>query len=529
MSIIANQLSYYHPNKEMLFQNISFSLGDDEKAALIGNNGSGKSTLLKIIAGLIDNYEGDIIRSEKIYYIPQNIEMYNDRTVAQALDIDKKTAALNAILNGNTDEKYFLELNDDWLIEEKASLALNNWNLNHISLSDTLNTLSGGEKMKVFLSGISIHQPQIIIMDEPTNHLDLASREQLYKFVASSKISMLIVSHDRNLLNLLPIIYEIDQSKIHRYGGNYEFYKLQKTEKINALQEQLSEKEKALRKAKTIAREENQRQQKKAVRGEKSNLKKGLPKILMGNLKNKSEKNSAKLKEIHSEKTEKILNDLKEIQNQISELKELKINLENTELHKGKILFDAKELNFKYSNDYLWNKNLNFQIRSGERWHIRGKNGSGKSTLLKLILGLKKASTGKALNTAFNYLYIDQEYSLIDNQLTVFEQAGKFNSRHFLEHDIKMYLHRFLFGVEMWDKKCEGLSGGEKIRLIFCCLQLSNNMPDVFVLDEPTNNLDIQSMEIVSSVIKSYKGSLIVISHDAYFLNEIGIDKCLEL
>lgn len=525
MSLIVNQLSYLHPNREMLFENISFSISKGEKVSLIGNNGSGKSTLLQIIAGKRKATSGDIVFSEKPYYVPQHFGQYNELNLAQALGIDQKINALHEILSGNASEENFNLLNDDWDIEERALTALSSWNLEHVELSQNMNTLSGGEKTKVFLSGIKIHEPSIVLLDEPSNHLDKASRQKLYEYIQTTKSLVLIVSHDRKLLNLVDSTFELTKDKVESYGGNYDFYKIQKEEKITALQEQLLEKEKEFRKARKIARETIERQEKHASRGEKRNLKKGVPRILMGNLASKSEKSTAHLKEIHAGKMDDIANSLKEAQQQLPLTNELKLNIENTQLHKGKILVDAKEINFAYEEQALWSAPLDFQIRSGERIVINGKNGSGKTTLLKLILAQLEPTVGTIARAEFTSLYVDQEYSIIDNELTVFEQLEKFNFRHFLEHDLKMLLHRFLFSSQTWDKTCDKLSGGEKMKLVLCCLQVSNNMPDLFVLDEPTNNLDIQNIEIITSVIKSYQGTLLVISHDEVFVEEIGVER----
>ena len=138
-------------------------------------------------------------------------------------------------------------------------------------------------------------------------------------------------------------------------------------------------------------------------------------------------------------------------------------------------------------------------------------------------------SAGDVFIADFKYLYIDQEYSIIDYQLSVFEQVEKFNEKHLLEHELKMLLHRYQFSNNMWDRRCAKLSGGEKMKLILCCLVISNNMPDILILDEPTNNLDIQSQKVLLSSIKNFGGAIIVVSHDQKFIDEIGIDHIIQI
>lgn len=529
MSISINQVSYVHPDKEVLFQNISFSVNKGEKVSLIGNNGCGKSTLLRIISGEFTPSNGQIVCSDTPYHVPQHFGQYNCLTVAEAMKVDIRIQALHAIIGGDTSIENFTLLNDDWGIEERCLAALASWQLKHVSLSQSLQTLSGGEKTKVFLAGIAVHHPDIILMDEPTNHLDSKSREQLYRFISTSAACMIIVSHDRQLLNLLNRTFEMERHGITTYGGNYDFYKMQKSQIINALQVQLSEKEKALRLAKKEAQEAAERKQKHDVRGMKQNIKKGVPRMGMHTLQDKAEKSSSKLNDVHANKVENISDNLLQIRNSIPILPSMKLNFDSSSLHKGKILINATDINFAYEKNELWKIPLTFKIRTGERIAICGRNGSGKTTLLKLISGDLEPTSGVIERAGSNLIYIDQEYSLIHPQLTLLQQVEQFNSRLLHEHEIKTILNRYLFSKEVWDKTCDKLSGGEKMRLMFCCMMISNNIPDFFILDEPTNNLDIQNIEIITKMMKEYQGTLLVVSHDKYFIKEIDITKILEL
>lgn len=529
MSISINQVSYVHPDKEALFPNISFSVTKGEKVSLIGNNGCGKSTLLRMIAGEFAPTSGQIVCKEAPYYIPQHFGQYDYLTVAEALKSDTRINALHAIINGDASDENFNLLNDDWEIEERCLAALSMWGLEHISLNQPLQTLSGGEKTKVFLAGIAIHRPDIILMDEPTNHLDRQSREQLYQLIDNSNACMLIVSHDRELLNTLNQTFEMTHNGITAYGGNYDFYKIQKAQTVNALMMQLSEKEKALRLAKKEAGETAERKQKHDVRGKKQNIKKGISRMAMDTLQDKAEKSTTKLNDIHANKIEKISDTLSVIRNGIPAMPSMKLDFDSSALHKGKILVTASDMNFAYGANKLWDSPLTFQIRTGERIVINGRNGSGKTTLLKLILGHLQPSYGVIEHADFNPVYIDQEYSFISSQLTLLQQIELFNSRLLPGHEIKTILNRYLFHKETWDKTCGKLSGGEKMRLMFCCLMVSNNMPDLFVLDEPTNNLDIQNIEIITTAIKEYQGTLLVVSHDKQFIKEIGIERIIEV
>lgn len=561
MSISIQQISYIHPDKEVLFSDLNFAISKGQKLGLVGNNGCGKSTLLQIIAGQLSPSSGVIVRPDDLYYIPQHFGQYDSLTIAQALRIERKQQALHAILSGDASNENFVVLDDDWNIEERSIAALDLWELGQFTLSYPMNLLSGGEKTRVFLAGMDIHRPPVILMDEPTNHLDSSGRQRLYDWVEKCRSTLLIVSHDRTLLNLLPEICELEKHQINYYGGNYEFYKEQKTLMQEALQQRIEEKEKALRIAHKVARETAERRDKQNVRGEKNHIKKGVPRIVLNALQGKSEKSTSKLNSTHQEKAEKLRDERNQLRSSLSPTATLKTDFNSSSLHTGKILVTAKEINFGYhpnsinshiqmnneanladtgnhpspdSNDIqdnsdfkqqLWQTPISFQLKSGDRLRIEGANGSGKTTLLKLITGQFQPQEGNLTRMEFTYVYLNQEYSIIDNRNSILEQTYAFNNRNLPEHEIKTILNRYLFPASEWDKSCRKLSGGEKMRLAFCCLMISNNTPDMFILDEPTNNLDIQSIEIITATIKNYTGTVIVISHDDYFIQEIGIEQ----
>ncbi|SEJ40010.1 ATPase components of ABC transporters with duplicated ATPase domains [Dyadobacter koreensis] len=527
--LILQNITYIHQDKDLLFGNINLTVNRQDKIALIGNNGSGKSTLLKILAGLLKPAEGTVKSEDSIYYVPQIFGQFNDHTIAQALNIDKKIKALREILDGRMTEANLAELDDDWTISERSDEALSHWKLEHLDLSQRMESLSGGQKTKVFLAGILIHKPEIVLLDEPSNHLDNQSRTILYDYIRSTNNTLIVVSHDRKLLNILDTVYELSKKGISVYGGNYDFYAAQKNIEISALNETLRNKEKELRKAKEIERESLERQHKLDARGKKKQEKAGLPTIVMNTLKNNAERSTSRMKDIHAVKVDAIAHDLSQLRGALPDVDKMKMGFDNSSIHKGKILVTAENINAGYNGGLLWKTPLDFQLISGSRISIQGVNGSGKTTLIKIILGQMIPRAGVLHRTENSAVYIDQDYSLIDNSLNVYEQAQQFNSGILHEHDIKIRLNRFLFGKNDWNKQCVNLSGGEKMRLMLCCLTISNQAPDIIILDEPTNNLDIQNIEILTAAINEYQGTLLVVSHDSYFLEQINIEKVITL
>lgn len=525
----AYNITYIHPDRELLFEDISFSISKHDKVALIGNNGIGKSTLLQILAGGLKATSGNIVCTSKPFYIPQHFGQFDELSIANALQIETRLNALNEILDGKISSDKLEILKDDWNLQERCQEALSFWGLQNVLSKEKMASLSGGQKTKIFLAGIDIHQPDIILMDEPTNHLDTKSRAFLYRYIQSTTKTLVVVSHDRKLLDLLNPVYELDKKGISTYGGNYSFYREQKEAEEHTLIHQLEDKEKSLKLARKAERVSLERKQRQDVRGKQKKEKEGVSRIAMKKLRNQAESSSAKLKNTHSEKIGSIAKEVREARKKLPDMNKMKMNLDDTSLHKGKILVKVQGMNYSYSDQWLWKKPMNFVISSKERINITGENGSGKSTLVKLIIGELDPKLGKVIRTDFKYVYIDQDYSLIRNDCTIYEQAQQYNDGALQEHEIKIRLHRYLFDKEYWNKPCRILSGGEKMRLMLCCLMIRNHAPDIFVLDEPTNNLDIRNIEILTKAINEYKGTVIVISHDSYFLHEIMVNRSIEI
>jgi ATPase subunit of ABC transporter with duplicated ATPase domains len=322
---------------------------------------------------------------------------------------------------------------------------------------------------------------------------------------------------------------ELNKHGIKIYGGNYDFYKEQKALENNALFSRLEEKQKNLRKAKSTVREAIERQQKRESQGKKNLIKTNIAPILAGGRKNNAENTAANMKDVHTGKINAISQELNDLRKEIPDREKMKFGLDPSALHKGKIVVAAKGVNFAYDEKEIWENTLDFQIISGERIEIKGSNASGKTTLIKMILGLIEPSCGTIFRADNRTVFIDQEYALLNAKLSVYEQAQAFNNSALQESEIKTRLDRFLFSKAFWNKPCAVLSGGEKMRLLLCCLTITTQSPDSIVLDEPTNNLDIQSIEILTDAISGYFGTLIVVSHDQYFLKQITIERSIEL
>ncbi len=269
MSIVVSGVAFGHANQQPLFENLSFSVAPGRKVAVVGDNGSGKSTLLRILADELSSSVGTIRCSARPYYIPQHIGAIG-ASVAQALGVAEKLAALKAIIGGNTDPANFDALADDWDVEARCHVALDHWGLAAEGLDTPLDRLSGGERTKVYLAGLAIHSPEVVLLDEPTNHLDVTTRAKLYDWVEAIRATVLVVSHDVALLRRLDTTYELSGKGMRLYGGNYDFYREQKALEEGALADRISAEETALKQARRRAQEVRERQERRVNRGAKN-------------------------------------------------------------------------------------------------------------------------------------------------------------------------------------------------------------------------------------------------------------------
>ncbi|MDR0692786.1 MAG: ATP-binding cassette domain-containing protein, partial [Prevotellaceae bacterium] len=233
---------------------------------------------------------------------------------------------------------------------------------------------------------------------------------------------------------------------------------------------------------------------------------------------------AAGLKEKHEEIISSHQAKLSGLKQQQGAMRDLKIDFDHTSIHPGKLLIEARQINFAYRPESpLWKKPLDFTLYSHDRIHLLGDNGAGKTTLIKLLTGSLCPSCGTIRRADFQWIYLDQDYTQVNAACSIEELAATHNRQHLAVHEVRLRLNRFLFPSNTWDKPCHALSGGEKLRLYLCCLMLSNQTPDLIILDEPTNNLDLSSLQVLTQTLKHYRGSLLVISHDRYFVEEIGV------
>lgn len=494
---------------------MNLTLKTGERAAIIGCNGAGKSTVLKIImkqenisAGTINIRKNATIGMLKQIYEYEetnpNVYTFLQRSFEHFFELETKLKKLEDEMSyekddekisellqkyGNVQQKYIQMGGYD--IQEKFNKICSGLQINEKMLNQNYNDLSGGEKTIVNLGALLLKEPSILLLDEPTNHLDMEKLEWLEKFLKEYKGTILMVSHDRYFLDKIAtktILLENGKEKI--YFGNYSYF--------------LKEDEK-----RTLAEFENYKNQQKMIKKMKESIK-TLRKF--GEL----AKNEMFFKRAKSiEKKLAKIEQLPQVDLEQKTLLNFKLNIDS---RSGKDVVIINNLNKNFESKNIF-ENANLQIHYGEKIALIGKNGTGKSTLLKIIMNEDCEYTGEIkIGQSVNIGYIPQEIKFEDDNQTILNFFEQFDNRN--ETEIRTSLAKYMFRGNDVFKKVSSLSGGEKVRLILAKL-LKQNI-NFLILDEPTNHIDIETRELLEEAIKEYSGTVLFVSHDRYFINNLA-------
>lgn len=516
-------LSYKLPQGRTLFKELSFGLGL-QRTGFIGNNGIGKTTLCKIIANLLPPTTGKVHLNANISYLDQNPKIPANSTVADMLNASEKLRALNRIYSYQNTEEDLEVLGEDWNIKERLIKTLEHMGLTHLSFERKLSTLSGGELTRLRLAKALYEEVDYLILDEPTNNLDKSAREKLYQFIQYWKKGLLVISHDRTLLNLLDQIIELTPKGLSFYGGNYDYYKNKKEEEQNTIEAQYLQAKRELKQTDNeikLRREKKHQHDKKA---HKKSVKAGISKLERNGAKEKASKTQGKIKIQAERQLSEAQTRKDKAWKKVEIVENIEPNLDHTKIPKGKEILRIKELSFSYPNRFSLLQSVNLSLVGPERLAIIGPNGSGKSTLIQLILNKLTPCYGEIKLGTEKIAYLDQNVENLDHNKSLYENFILHNSTY-SENDTRYILAKFLFRGNEAFKKIINLSGGEKIRAGLACALMSETPPQLIILDEPTNHLDISSIEKIEAMLKNYQGAIIVTSHDESFLKNISINK----
>ncbi|MEV5169716.1 ABC-F family ATP-binding cassette domain-containing protein [Streptomyces flaveolus] len=519
-SLTCTSVSFTWPDGTAVFDGLDIAFGPG-RTGLVGVNGSGKSTLLKLMAGELTPADGTLKAAGEIGYLPQNVTLDTALRVDQALGIADRRAALHAIEAGVVAEEHFETVGDDWDVEERALVTLGELGLGHIGLDRTVGEVSGGESVLLRLAALLLRRPDILLLDEPTNNLDLYARRRLYQTVASWPGVLVVVSHDRELLDLVDQIAELRSGEVAWFGGNFSAYEEALAVEQEAAERMLRVAEADVRKQKRELADAQVKLARRKRYGQKMYEQKREPKIVMGARKRAAQESAGKHRIMHEERLAEARERLDEAAEAVRDDDEIRVDLPYTAVPPGRQVLTLEKLETAYRARVPGILDL----RGPERIALVGRNGAGKTTLLRTVAGELAPVSGTA--TAHVPLrFLPQRLDVLDDDLSVAENVARF-APGATNNRVRARLARFLFRGARADQKAATLSGGERFRAALAALMLAEPAPQLLLLDEPTNNLDMASVRQLTTALESYEGALIVASHDLPFLESIGITRWL--
>ncbi|MFE3118530.1 ABC-F family ATP-binding cassette domain-containing protein [Streptomyces niveus] len=520
--LTCSALSFAWPDGSAVFEDFQLAVGPG-RTGLVGVNGSGKSTLLKLLAGALTPTEGRTNAVGEIGYLPQDAVLDTALRVDQALGIAAARAALLAVEAGDTRAEHFAAIGDDWDVEERARATLDQLGLGHIGLDRTIGEVSGGECVLLRLAALLLARPSVLLLDEPTNNLDLYARGRLYEAVDAWSGVLVVVSHDRELLDLVDRIADLRDGEVTWYGGNFSAY-----------EEALAVEQEASIRMVRVAESDVQRQKReladaqvKLARrkryGQKMWDTKREPKAIMQERKRQAQVSAGKHRIMHTSKLAEARERLDEAVEAVRDDDEIRIELPATQVHSGIGVLRLRELELRYGARATGE----FAIHGPERIALVGRNGAGKTTLLRTVAGELAPVSGEA-EALVPTRFLPQRLDVLDDALGVAANVKRFAPAA-TDNEIRARLARFLFRGARADQPVGTLSGGERFRASLAALLLAEPAPKLLMLDEPTNNLDLASVRALTGALGAYRGALVVASHDVPFLESIGITRWLAL
>src|SRR6516225_3445822 len=543
MSIVLSDLDFSFPNGRVVLSGLSATFCPG-RTGLIGVNGSGKSTLLRLVAGELRPVSGSVTVTGDVGYLPQDLTLDVSASVASLLGIARVRDAIASIEAGDASVQAFEAVGDDWDVEDRAREWLSRLGLSHVSLDDRVGRLSGGETVLTAVTALFLRRPSVIVLDEPTNNLDLDARRRLCAAVESWPGVMLIVSHDRSLLELMDQIADLSGNSLRMYGGNLSAYEaMREAEQAAAARDVRREKRDFVSNQTKQARRDRQGRQVAASRS--------LPRILANARKRSAEETAGRSRELHAERIAAAEARLAEAEEAVRDDAEIRIDLPGTVVPAGRTVLTVRGLDGAWhpgwaapgprgaSDDDGPEPLAELIVRGPERIALTGPNGAGKTTLLRALVagaglatpdvqGAPGARDGLVVRRDVASGYLPQRLDILDDSLTVVDNVRAAAPAASV-NEVRAGLARFLFRGARADQVAGTLSGGERFRAVLAALLLAQPPPQLLLLDEPTNSLDMASVRQLSQALFCYRGALVVASHDLPFLRSVGISRWLRL
>lgn len=498
------------------------------RTGLVGSNGAGKSTLLRLIAGVLTPTSGRISTNGEVGYLPQTLTLKTDSTVADLLGIGPKLRALRAIESGDAAVENFEIVGDDWDIETRADESLRHIGFSGSDLDRNVGEISGGEAMLVAITGLRLQRTAITLLDEPTNNLDRDARARLSGLITSWPGTLVVVSHDLSLLELMDNTAELHAGELTVFGGPYSAWRSHMDEQQAAAVQAAQAAKQAVKIEKRQRQDAETKLAKRARTGQSSYENKKGSKILMNQRASDAQVSAGKLRSGSDDKVNAARTALDEASSRIREEERISLNLPDPDVPRGRRIAELR------------GTNRAFFVEGPERVAIIGANGVGKTTLLERVVAgeslpdndevsdvVESGTAGGRLLTG-RAGYLRQRLDGLDDAATTLENVQA-SAPSVPEGEIRNQLARFLLRGDSVYRPVHTLSGGERFTVSLARLLFADPPPQVLILDEPTNNLDIQSVDQLVEALNAYRGAVILVSHDDDFLDRLDLDLVLNL
>lgn len=522
-AISVSHLSWSTPDDRPILTDLDLSFGA-ERAGLVGRNGVGKSTLLRLIAGQLPVQSGRISVNGTIGVLRQTVQLDPDETVA---DLFGATDAIALLRRAEQGVAGIEELGEaDWTIEERIASALGRVGL-EAGPDTLLTTLSGGQRTRASLAGVIFAEPDFLLLDEPTNNLDRAGRDAVMALLAGWRAGAIVVSHDRALLDRMDAIVEMTGLGATRYGGNWTRYRERKAIELAAAERDLAEAERHVAEVARATQETAERKARKDGAGKRKGAKGDMPRILIGARKDRAEDSGGENRRLAERQRTQAAEAAMAARDRVEVLQPFSVTIAPSGLAANRTVLEMDGVTAGYAPGVPVLRDLSLTISGPERIAVTGPNGSGKTTLLGLITGTLTPWSG-TVRVPVDVAMLDQRVSLLDPDRSIRDNYARINGTTD-ENACRAALARFMFRADAALQIVSTLSGGQMLRAGLACVLGGTRPPSLLILDEPTNHLDIESIEAVEAGLRAYDGALLVVSHDAPFLEAIGITRQVAL
>jgi ATPase subunit of ABC transporter with duplicated ATPase domains len=536
--VTLDRLTFTWPDGSIALDAVSGSFGSG-RTGLVGRNGSGKSTLLRLIAGDLDSSSGSISVGGEVAYLPQRLTLDTTRRVSELLGVASALDAVRAIESGDVDPAHFDAVGDDWDIEARAAASLGEAGLDPSFLDRSVGELSGGEAILVAIAGIRLRRAPITLLDEPTNNLDRDARMKLGDMIRSWKGTLIVVSHDIALLELMDDTAELYAHTLSVFGGPYSAWRAWLDAEQDAAKHAERDAKQALKKEKRQRIEAESKLVTRAQMGRKAFEEKRVPKIIANGRRMAAEVSAGRLRSEVAASEDAARAAREEAGRRVRSDDTMKIELPDPRISRARRIVA------------IGDEEREWVIQGPERVALIGANGAGKTTLLERLVAdasvgeeqqrrtdsrgssdtgahLRQRGTLRAEAHTDRIGYLPQRVDGLDEERTVFENITQ-AAPTIPEKELRNRLARFLIRGGTTDRPVASLSGGERFRVALAKLLLADPAPHLVVLDEPTNNLDLDTVDQVVEALRAYRGAVLVVSHDDAFLSRLDLDLTLAI